>query len=75
MAVAAGFEPAVGGYPTNAFEAFTFGRSDTPPSTRIEQTEGCVQIRGRVGRVGGLTAELPRRVDGWQIGILVHFYK
>ena len=69
MAVAAGFEPAVGGYPTNAFEAFTFGRSDTPPSTRIEQTAGCVQIRG------GLTAELPRRVDGWQIGILVHFYK
>ncbi len=46
MAVAAGFEPAVGGYPTNAFEAFTFGRSDTPPPIRIEQTAGCVQIRG-----------------------------
>lgn len=44
MAVAAGFEPAVGGYPTNAFEAFTFGRSDTPPRIRIEQTAGCVQI-------------------------------
>ncbi len=55
MAVAAGFEPAVGGYPTNAFEAFTFGRSDTPPSTRIEQTAVCVQIRG---------VQIPRRVDG-----------
>ena len=66
MAVAAGFEPAVGGYPTNAFEAFTFGRSDTPPRIRIEQTAGCVQIWG---------VQIPRRVDGWQIGILVHFYK
>ena len=52
MAVAAGFEPAVGGYPTNAFEAFTFGRSDTPPPIRIEQTADCVQIRG--GLVVGL---------------------
>lgn len=52
MAVAAGFEPAVGGYPTNAFEAFTFGRSDTPPRIRIEQTAGCVQIWG--GCVGGV---------------------
>lgn len=66
MAVAAGFEPAVGGYPTNAFEAFTFGRSDTPPRIRIEQTAVCVQIRG---------VQIPRRVDGWQIGILVQFYK
>ena len=51
MAVAAGFEPAVGGYPTNAFEAFTFGRSDTPPPIRIEQTAVCIQIWGvRDGR-------------------------
>ena len=50
MAVAAGFEPAVGGYPTNAFEAFTFGRSDTPPPIRIEQTAACLQIWG--GRTG-----------------------
>lgn len=58
MAVAAGFEPAVGGYPTNAFEAFTFGRSDTPPPIRIEQTAGCVQIRG------GLAVGLPGRLAG-----------
>ena len=70
MAVAAGFEPAVGGYPTNAFEAFTFGRSDTPPSTRIEQTVGCVQIRGGLagcrfdGRGVGLTVGVWAGVPG-----------
>ncbi len=31
MAVAEGFEPSVGGYPTHAFEACSLGRSDTPP--------------------------------------------
>lgn len=35
MAVAEGFEPSVGDYPTLAFEASTFGRSDTPPSRNI----------------------------------------
>ncbi len=35
LAVAAGFEPAVGGYPTLAFEASTFGRSDTLPSISL----------------------------------------
>ena len=37
-AVAAGFEPAVGDYPTLAFEASTFGRSDTPPRNSLKQT-------------------------------------
>ena len=37
MAVAEGFEPSVGGYPTIAFEAITFGRSDTPPRNRLRQ--------------------------------------
>lgn len=61
MAVAAGFEPAVGGYPTNAFEAFTFGRSDTPPPIRIEQTAVCIQIRGGQdgARVRGETGGRP----------------
>ena len=35
--MAAGFEPAVGGYPTIAFEAITFGRSDTPPRSRLRE--------------------------------------
>lgn len=61
MAVAAGFEPAVGGYPTNAFEAFTFGRSDTPPPIRIEQTVACIQIWG--GRDGWRGCEV-NWVDG-----------
>lgn len=70
MAVAAGFEPAVGGYPTNAFEAFTFGRSDTPPPIRIEQTVACIQIWGGHGRINGesgVVSEPPRgqnRMDG-----------
>lgn len=38
VAVAAGFEPAVGGYPTIAFEAITFGRSDTPPRSRLRES-------------------------------------
>jgi hypothetical protein len=32
MAVAEGFEPSDGGYPSHAFEACSLGRSDTPPS-------------------------------------------
>src|SRR6187399_970881 len=31
MAVTVGFEPTVGGYPTQLFESCTFGRSDTSP--------------------------------------------
>ncbi len=31
LAVAEGFEPSDGGYPSHAFEACSFGRSDTPP--------------------------------------------
>jgi hypothetical protein len=35
MAVAEGFEPSVGGYPTHAFEACSLGRSDTPPQRTV----------------------------------------
>ena len=63
MAVAAGFEPAVGGYPTNAFEAFTFGRSDTPPPIRIEQTAVCIQIWG--GQDGARVRGEPDGRPGW----------
>src|ERR1700733_16281688 len=31
LAVAEGFEPSDGGYPSHAFEACSLGRSDTPP--------------------------------------------
>ena len=31
VAVAEGFEPSDGGYPSHAFEACSLGRSDTPP--------------------------------------------
>ena len=72
MAVAAGFEPAVGGYPTNAFEAFTFGRSDTPPPIRIEQTAVCIQIWGGHGRINGesgAVSEPPEAKTGWTAGL------
>ena len=72
MAVAAGFEPAVGGYPTNAFEAFTFGRSDTPPPIRIEQTALCIQIWGGHGRINGesgAVSEPPEAKTGWTAGL------
>ena len=38
MAVAEGFEPSDGGYPSHAFEACSLGRSDTPPSGSLPGT-------------------------------------
>src|SRR6218665_1333441 len=38
MAVTVGFEPTVGGYPTQLFESCTFGRSDTSPRTSLRET-------------------------------------
>ncbi len=35
MAVAEGFEPSEGGYPSHAFEACSLGRSDTPPPVTL----------------------------------------
>jgi hypothetical protein len=35
LAVAEGFEPSDGGYPSHAFEACSLGRSDTPPAGSI----------------------------------------
>jgi hypothetical protein len=38
VAVAEGFEPSDGGYPSHAFEACSLGRSDTPPSGSLPGT-------------------------------------
>lgn len=38
MAVAEGFEPSDGGYPSHAFEACSLGRSDTPPRESLRIT-------------------------------------
>jgi hypothetical protein len=43
MAVAEGFEPSVGGYPTHAFEACSLGRSDTPPCGSLP-ARGCLAL-------------------------------
>ena len=60
MAVAEGFEPSDGGYPSHAFEACSLGRSDTPPCGSLPATPDCAliareraqctRIRRRVGR-------------------------
>ena len=44
MAVAEGFEPSDGGYPSHAFEACSLGRSDTPPSASLRSRPGLTQI-------------------------------
>lgn len=46
MAVAEGFEPSDGGYPSHAFEACSLGRSDTPPRKTLPDKAG----RPRIGR-------------------------
>lgn len=45
VAVTVGFEPTVGGYPTQLFESCTFGRSDTSPLTSLRHAPGCRQSR------------------------------
>lgn len=53
MAVTVGFEPTVGGYPTQLFESCTFGRSDTSPSASLRDAEPARQShpnRGPRGR-------------------------
>lgn len=47
MAVAEGFEPSDGGYPSHAFEACSLGRSDTPPSQSLRSPAGLAQIAVR----------------------------
>ena len=44
MAVAEGFEPSDGGYPSHAFEACSLGRSDTPPLQGLRSRARLAQI-------------------------------
>ncbi len=53
MAVAEGFEPSVGGYPTHAFEACSLGRSDTPPQVTLPDGRS----ESEIGWSGALSAE------------------
>ena len=54
MAVTVGFEPTVGGYPTQLFESCTFGRSDTSPRKSLRH----VVRRRESGRTRGVSVEL-----------------
>lgn len=47
MAVAEGFEPSDGGYPSHAFEACSLGRSDTPPREILRSGARLAQIAVR----------------------------
>ena len=47
MAVAEGFEPSDGGYPSHAFEACSLGRSDTPPPQSLRSVLRLAQIAVR----------------------------
>src|SRR6266542_1064738 len=83
LAVAEGFEPSDGGCPSRAFEARSFGRSDTPPPERLSRSvpdEEIAQPRARF--IGHHTAhhlgpmvqptvpyDVPQRADG--TGLLV----
>jgi hypothetical protein len=53
LAVAEGFEPSDGGYPSHAFEACSLGRSDTPP---------CGSLPG-AGHVAEIAAHTPHQVE------------
>ena len=44
LAVAEGFEPSDGGYPSHAFEACSLGRSDTPPGGSLPADGGANPI-------------------------------
>jgi hypothetical protein len=46
MAVAEGFEPSDGGYPSHAFEACSLGRSDTPPRVSLPNGGSAIPIAG-----------------------------
>ena len=45
LAVTVGFEPTVGGYPTQLFESCTFGRSDTSPPKSLRDSGGARESR------------------------------
>jgi hypothetical protein len=46
VAVAEGFEPSDGGYPSHAFEACSLGRSDTPPRHTLPNDGVAIPIAG-----------------------------
>jgi hypothetical protein len=63
MAVTVGFEPTVGGYPTQLFESCTFGRSDTSPRNSLRETGPVRESTGhRVTHQAEATSACVRRM-------------
>jgi hypothetical protein len=52
LAVAEGFEPSDGGYPSHAFEACSLGRSDTPPCGSLPGASRFTEIAASQRTVG-----------------------
>ena len=69
MAVAEGFEPSDGGYPSHAFEACSLGRSDTPPRgslpTRVPSAQTVPYVRFR-DRIDARRLRVARHQPGMQ---------
>lgn len=64
VAVTVGFEPTVGGYPTQLFESCTFGRSDTSPSSILRQSGACREpAAGCDAMTDPTTSALPPSVE------------
>ena len=68
MAVAEGFEPSDGGYPSHAFEACSLGRSDTPPRGSLpnaptHQTNRCL-VKNASSGAAHSSASTPPRTSG-----------
>ena len=62
MAVAEGFEPSDGGYPSHAFEACSLGRSDTPPCGSLPGARRVTEIAARTPlRIGEVELSRPNR--------------
>ena len=63
MAVTVGFEPTVGGYPTQLFESCTFGRSDTSPSSSLRHTGGCCESAPHPAQAASSNQDIRRPQD------------
>ena len=62
LAVAEGFEPSDGGYPSHAFEACSLGRSDTPPPESLPNSGSAIPIAaGRRRSPAGRRTPRPAR--------------
>src|SRR5690242_12556133 len=66
MAVAEGFEPSDGGYPSHAFEACSLGRSDTPPRGSLPGARRVPEIASFRDRIDARLLRVAGRTTGYR---------